>query len=47
LKENRLSSPYKKQLAGVGVKTDTDTITVRVKGSIYDNSKSQIIGSKF
>ncbi|KUK09556.1 MAG: PKD domain containing protein [Caldanaerobacter subterraneus] len=36
-----------KQLAGGGVKTATDTITVRVKGSIYDNSKSQIIGPKF
>lgn len=36
-----------KQLAGGGVKTAVDTITVRVKGSIYDNSKSQIIGPKF
>jgi hypothetical protein len=36
-----------KQLAGGGVKTATDTITLRVKGSIYDISKSQIIGPKF
>ncbi|QSZ27614.1 hypothetical protein ACETAC_01505 [Aceticella autotrophica] len=47
MKETRLSSLYKKQLAGGGVKTATDTIIVRVKGSIYDNSKSQIIGPKF
>ena len=36
-----------KQLAGGGVKTATDAITVRVKGTIYDNSKSQISGPKF
>jgi len=36
-----------KQLAGGGTKTATDTITVRVKGTIYDHSKSQIIGPRF
>jgi hypothetical protein len=36
-----------KQLAGGGTRTATDTITVRVKGTIYDHSKSQIIGPRF
>jgi len=36
-----------KQLSGGGTKTTTDTITVRVKGTIYDHSKSQIIGPRF
>ncbi|WKV09421.1 PKD domain-containing protein [Thermoanaerobacterium sp. CMT5567-10] len=36
---------YKQVLSG-GIKTVTDTITVRVKGSIYDHSKSEIIGPK-
>ncbi|SFE42013.1 hypothetical protein SAMN04324257_01653 [Thermoanaerobacter thermohydrosulfuricus] len=35
------------RLINGGVKTATDIITVKVKGSIYDNSKSQIIGPKF
>lgn len=37
---------YKQLLSG-GTKTTTDAITVKVNGSIYDNSKSQIIGPKF
>ncbi|WP_161629557.1 hypothetical protein [Thermoanaerobacter thermocopriae] len=47
MKRTRLLSPYKKQLAGGGIKTAVDTITVRVKGTIYDSSQSQIIGPKF